>query len=127
MKSASLSSGKWPARLLCGFLSLSAVAMTGCNITSSDSQRDEGRELTVPKKSEKVAEGNGDLSYKTKHDGTIYVYDEDDQVTLFRQRIREGQRFTLSPQQNLATLDGKKVYDKDLKKKHQHRLYFERD
>lgn len=117
-------SGKWPT-LLCS--ALAAVAITGCRITESDSRRDEGRELSVPKKSQIVAEGNGDLSYKTSRDGTIYVYDEDDDVTLFRQRIREGQRFTLSPEQNLATLDGKKVYNEDLKKKHQHRLYFERD
>jgi hypothetical protein len=118
-------SGRWPARLFC--CALAAVAITGCKITDSDSQRDEGRELTVPKKSHIVAEGNGDLSYKTSRDGTIYVYDVDSDVTLFRQRIREGQRFTLSPEQNLATLDGKKVHTEDLKKKHQHRLYFERD
>ena len=120
-------SGKWPARLLCAVLAVSAVGMTGCKISEPDSRRDEGRELSVPKKSHVVASGNGDLSYKTDRDGTIYVYDEDDDVTLFRQRVREGQRFTLSPAQNLATLDGKKVYTQDLKKKHEHRLYFERD
>jgi len=118
---------RWPTRLLCGVLALSTVSMTGCAISDSNSRRDEGRELSVPKKSQVVASGNGDLSYKAGRDGTVYVYDEDDDTTLFRQRIREGQRFTLSPQQNLATLDGKKVYNDDLKKKHQHRLYFERD
>lgn len=102
-------------------------AFAGCDISDSDSRKDDGRELNVPKNTEIVAEGHGDLSYKAKRDGIVYVFDEDDRVTLFRERVREGQRFTVSPEQNRATIDGEEVWKKDLKKKHSHRLYFERD
>jgi len=135
MKLSGYPAGKSPARkflarnFIIGALALSPISLIGgCKIgDSGDSGRHEDRELSVPKKSEIVAEGKGDLSYKARRDGVIYVYDNDDSATLFRQRIREGQRLTLSPEQNLATLDGKKVYDQDLTKKHTHRLYFERE
>ncbi len=115
-------------RLLVAALAVSTTSiLSGCSMSDSDSGRHEDVELSVPKKAEIVAEGRGDLSYKARRDGVIYVYDYDDTATLFRQRIREGQRLTISPEQNRATLDGKKVYDEDLKKKHIHRLYFEKD
>lgn len=122
-------SRQFAGRLLVAALAVSTTSILGgCNISDSgDSGRHEDRELSVPKKAEIVAEGRGDLSYKARRDGVIYVYDYDDTATLFRQRIREGQRLTVSPEQNAATLDGKKVYDQDLKKKHIHRLYFEKD
>lgn len=115
------------AKSLLSIFLVGSFVLAGCSIGDSDSRRDDGREIDVPKNSEIVAEGNGDLSYKARADGVIYVYDVDSGQTVFRESVREGQRFTVSPEQDLATLDGERVWKDDLKRKNTHRLYFEKE
>ncbi len=80
----------------------------------------------VPDSAKMVAEGKGtDLSYKAADDGKLYLYDNSNNVLIQTFTLRKGQRFTVSPANDLATIDGKSVLSKKgLSKRATYRLLF---
>ena len=83
----------------------------------------------IPRRAERVdaAQGTSELTYAARRDGTIYVYDVDADQLVYTGTLRDGQRFVLDPDDNLAEIDGRKVLDRDLKSSHRFRLYFAED
>jgi hypothetical protein len=99
----------------------------GCATAGSSSDRsgsgDESR-AGIPEDARLVDGGMGLLRYTTRSAGRIYVYDVDARELVFQRDLARGQEFALVPDQNLATVDDRKVFDRDLKRRHDHRLYF---
>jgi hypothetical protein len=123
----------WP--LLC-LIVLSLSIGAGCESFNGDDDDDnDDREVSgrdrisqtiseVPREAERIEEGRGELSWAARADGTIYLYDVNDRRVVDTQRVRKGQRYTIAPERDLATLDGRPVYEQNLDRDHTHRLYF---
>jgi hypothetical protein len=106
------------------------IGALGCASTSDESTPP--RELKLPADAKLVVAGPGDadLSYKASEDGRVWAYDETAGRVLTRHRLRAGQRFTFSPSNDQASVDGHPVTDiqkVQLDPRHQYRLYFERE
>lgn len=85
-----------------------------------------GAGAAVPKSARILAEGRGsDLSFKADGIGTVYIYDADNKSTVATYRLKDGQRFTISPTSGEAAVDGKVVFRKSLSNKRTYKLYFD--
>jgi hypothetical protein len=81
----------------------------------------------IPTTATRVDEGSGPrLTYSPTRDGTLYVYDGDDDKVIFSTRVRQDERFALDPDANKATVDGRAVLGTGLSPRHRYRLYFDR-
>ena len=81
----------------------------------------------VPKTATRVDEGNAArLTYSPTRDGTLYVYDADDDRVILSTRVQRDERFVLDPDANRATIDGRTVLGTGLSARHRYRLYFDR-
>ncbi|HEV8603972.1 MAG TPA: hypothetical protein VGQ99_01325 [Tepidisphaeraceae bacterium] len=65
-----------------------------------------------------------DISYKTPHDGKLYVYDVDSRRVVWSGFMRDGERFALDNRSGRATIEGQSVVNRDLNPDHRFRLYF---
>jgi len=81
----------------------------------------------LPRNAEPVAQGTGELRWRAPSDGHLYVYDADDDRLLFEQRVRRGDDVDVSPERDRIMLDDRTVYERDLVRRHAHRIYFDRD
>ena len=85
-----------------------------------------GARLTgIPRDARRVdsAPGTRELFYDARRDATVYVYDADADKVVYTGKLRDGDRFVLDPNDNMALINGKKVFDQDLKSRHVFRLY----
>jgi hypothetical protein len=71
-------------------------------------------------------EGRSGLTYTAENDGTVYVYDVDDDRLIHVSRVMANERFRLIPEDDVATLDGRPVFRSNLDARHRYRLYFDR-
>ena len=69
-------------------------------------------------------DSRGGVSYKTPHDGRLYVYDVDSRRMVWSGAMRDGERFTIDSQNGRATIEGQSINNRDLNADHQYRLYF---
>jgi hypothetical protein len=96
-------------------------------VRRDDSDRRRGiNEIPADAVAVEGGEGTAGLSHTAQRDGTIYVYDVDDDRVVFVGRMMSGERFRLLPDDNEATLDGRPVFRSDLNPRHRYRLYFDR-
>ena len=81
----------------------------------------------IPRGAVAVEGGEGEgLRYEPSSDGTIYVYDVDEDRVVYVGRVQARERFVLDPSGNRATIDGKTVFRSDLNPRNRYRLYFDR-
>lgn len=73
-----------------------------------------------------AAKDRSALTYTPQNDGTIYVYDVDDDRLIHVSRVMANERFRLMPEDDVATLDGRPVFRSNLEPRHRYRLYFDR-
>jgi hypothetical protein len=81
----------------------------------------------LPRDAKSVATGTAEISYRVRDRGRIYIYDADAERVLLAREVYEGQTVLVDPAQDRVLIDGKKVYDRNLERKHTHRIYFERN
>lgn len=72
-------------------------------------------------------EARQEATYTAERNGRIYVFDVNEDAIIYSSRLFAGERFVLDPDDNLATIDGRTVLDRDLKSDHRFRLYFALD
>ncbi len=79
----------------------------------------------IPRNARRVdsAQGTTEMMFRATRDATIYVYDADADRVVYTGTLRDGDKFVLDPNDNIALVNGKKVLDKDLKSRHVFRLY----
>ena len=81
----------------------------------------------IPTTAARVDEGNGPrLTYRPARDGTLYIYDADDERVVYSGAVRADDRFAMDPADDRATINGRTVLGADLNPKHRYRLYFDR-
>jgi hypothetical protein len=94
-------------------------------------RRDDGRNRAgdkVPLSATLVGEGRDEeLTYRASRDGTIYVYDAEDERVIGSAGIRDGQRFTIAPDRNRATINNDEVDVGKLSTRRNYRVYFDGD
>lgn len=116
--------------VLMSLLSLLLITQIGAScMSSSEDDRPRNSDsdiepITLPRNAKRVTDGRGVLTHTAARDGRVYLYDVDDRTLIDNRPMRRGQEYRVDPDQDKATLDGKKVYDNDLKRDHNHRLYF---
>ena len=90
-----------------------------------DDRRGSGLD-SIPRSAQRVDRGEGTdvLSFRADDDGTLYVYDRDDDRVLWSGPISRDERFMLDAENNEATINGRRILDRDLRVRHQFRLYF---
>lgn len=117
--------------LLFALVSLMLITQIGASCTSTDTTNDDRDDLdssvSIPRDARKVGEGSGRLSYSPRSAGRIYLYDIDDRTVIDNRELRRDELYAVSPDQNRIEVDGRAVSKEDLKRKHNHRLYFRSD
>ena len=109
---------------------LSSAALVGCSgLTggTKDPGGDIGTTTTnvhVPKGAELVSEGRGELSHKARLDGRIWLRDATAENDLFTMPVRRGQRFTIAPGEDRASLDGVDVFEGNMQTRNEHQIYY---
>jgi hypothetical protein len=81
----------------------------------------------VPHSATRVASGTGELTYRTKNSGHIYVVDEDVNRIVYDHSVREDQEIVVRPDDDRIAVDGRNVFNGNLEHKHSHRIYFDRE
>ncbi len=115
------------------------VGISGCSAFDNDNDHDRDTSsrrddrisrdrdtldtTSVPRSANMLQEGHGELSARSPDRGTVYLYDVDDGQIVWSGRIDRGERFTVDPENDRASIDGKVVYDRNLERKHQFRIY----
>jgi hypothetical protein len=80
----------------------------------------------IPERAHLLREGDGrDLNFRAAHDGTVYVYDADDQRVVYSGDVRDGERFYLDSQKRRVYVNDQEVSDRDLARDHRYQVYFE--
>ncbi len=107
-------------------LLIAATFAAGCEMLGDSAEDDAPTitDVTVPKESELVAQGRGELSYKARADGRIFLHDATADKTLFATPVQRGQRFTTAPGEDRASLDGTDAFEGDMQTRNEHKVYF---
>lgn len=99
-----------------GVAMILATATTGCGIfgDKDDDRRDRTDRVEttsrVPASAKVVAQGSGrDLSYEANDDGRIYLYDASNDRLVNSWDVKDGQRLTVSPENNAISLEGRQI------------------
>jgi hypothetical protein len=109
-----------------------ALAMTGCSDllgNDNDNDRSSDRDTTlsrgkVPGGAVILDQGKGSLSARARENGTVYLYDVDDQRVVWSGKIKRGPDFAVDLDADRAVIDSEPVYRQNLERTHTHRIYF---
>jgi hypothetical protein len=86
---------------------------------------EQDRVTNVPAGATVMTSGNANLTFTAPSDGTVWVYDQNDDRIDYSGQIRASQSLTLDPQSSQILIDGRVVNDKTLNQNAQHRVYFQ--
>jgi hypothetical protein len=111
-------------RLGIAIVALLFLGGVGCGTSKPEDPNRGVSSVSIPDDARTVDEGIGTLKYTAREDGRIFVMDMIDRAAIFDYHLNKGQDFELVPDRNRANVEGKRIYDKDLKRQHAHRLYF---
>jgi hypothetical protein len=82
------------------------------------------RPKRLPRSAEVIREGGGKLKWTADLDGTVYVYDGDDDAIRYTGPIKRGQEVVVSPKDDAVSVGGEIVYRENLRKDAHHQVYF---
>lgn len=92
-----------------------------------DGDRDSDRGYAaIPRTARMLDESRGEISIEAPDDGRMYVYDVDARRLVYSTSVRRGERFTVKPEIDKISLDGVVVFDSNLERRNEHRVYFDR-
>ncbi len=81
----------------------------------------------IPRDADLVTEGRDLIRYRAEQDGRVYIYDADARRVLGSYRIVRGRELIVSPKDDRAWIDDKRVLDYDFDRSHTHRIYMLND
>ena len=109
---------------------LSSAMLAGCS-GMTGGKKDPGGDIgttstnvRIPKDAELVSQGRGELSHKARLDGRIWLRDATAERDLFTTPVRRGQRFTIAPGEDRASLDGADVFEGNMQTRNEHQIYY---
>jgi hypothetical protein len=96
---------------------------------------EDGRQARWPETDARIPAGarivgemeRGNIVYRARDDGKLYLYDSTDREVIWSARIRDGEDFVFSPAQGEATLDRRPVGLPRLGAGHGFTIYFLED
>jgi len=97
-------------------MALGVILLAGCEAD---------RVNNIPAGAMLSASGNAQLSYTAPSDGTIWVYDVNNDRIDYSGAVLANQSVVLDPTSRQITVDGRIVNDKGLDGGAQHRIYFQ--
>ena len=97
------------------------VVAIGCTVSKEDKKL---TTLGVPEGSVQVADGTTRQSYTADHSVHVYVYDATSDRLVYQDRVRNGDRLTVDPNNNRLELNGQRAVNRDLATGHRYRIYF---
>jgi hypothetical protein len=86
----------------------------GFNHDSNVASNNAPRPGDVPSAANIRAEGNQRVTYTADSGGTVWVTDADHNTVLYSGRVNRGDTVVVDPTQNALTLNGSKVFDRDI-------------
>jgi hypothetical protein len=104
------------SRLAMPMLALGFILLAGCETD---------RVSNMPAGAMMSASGNGQLAYTAPSDGTLWVYDVNNDHIDYTGAVLANQSVVLDPVSRQVTVDGRVVNDKGLDSGAQHRIYFQ--
>jgi hypothetical protein len=81
----------------------------------------------IPARAQEVrtVSGRDSVTYRPDRNGTLYVWDADENRLIWSGHVDRNQRFTLDPSGNIVSLDGQRVVDRSMSPQHSYKLYFD--
>lgn len=101
--------------LLPGLLVLTVSTLAACM---------HGRPAEVPLSATLVAEGDRATAFTATQNGTVYVYDADEDRIAYTGRVSPNQTLNVDREHDKITLNGTTVSEKGLKSNNIYRIYF---
>lgn len=81
----------------------------------------------IPRSAVLIRNWEGDrLSFRPRDEGTVYVLDVNEGTLVYSGHLQEGAEFALDARANRATLDGRTVFNRDVRGYHTYRVFFDR-
>ena len=74
-----------------------------------------------------VKSGTGTIEYVARHDGTVYVLDDETNRLLTLAGVRKGQTVRIDAATNRITVGEKTVTDVPISDRHRYKIYFRGD
>ena len=81
----------------------------------------------IPRNSDLVREGAGDLRWRADLDGEIYVYDEGARRIVYNGPIQRDQNIRVDPDHDQIRIDDRVVYKQNLHGGNRHQIWFVRE
>ncbi|HEX8520810.1 MAG TPA: hypothetical protein VF669_01055 [Tepidisphaeraceae bacterium] len=109
---------------------LSVAAAGGC---AQDKHADEATALATnePLTAERVspaaarkAYGEGEITFRAKERGRVWLFDDDRKSVLFFGDMNKGDRVTVTPRLHRATINGARLKVNDIFERNHHAIYF---
>ena len=118
--------------------SVIGVGLIGCSESDHDHDRDNNHNYDrvssrtpdtydiagLPRGAQVLDSGNGPVSVRAPDRGMAYLVDQDSGRLIWSGRIDRGERLTVDPDNDRASLNGRVIYDRNLERKHRHAIYF---
>jgi len=79
----------------------------------------------VPRDAVMLQEGGGSIGVRARNNGTVYLYDIEDQRVVWSGQIRNGDRFSLDADADTAAINGRSVYHDESVRRHRHRIFID--
>ena len=79
----------------------------------------------VPRDAVMLQEGPGSIGIRARNNGTVYLFDIEDQRVVWSGQIRDGDRFSLDADADTAALNGRSVYHDESVRRHRHRIFID--
>jgi len=81
----------------------------------------------LPRDAVMLQEGGGSIGVRARNNGTLYLYDIEDQRVVWSGQIRDGERFSLDSDADSAAINGRTVYRDESVRRHRHRIFIDTD
>jgi hypothetical protein len=90
-----------------------------------DDNRFDGRSYrhSIPRDSHILTRGHGEIAARARGDGVVYLYDANDQRVVWTGHVRDGDQIKIDARKDRAWVNGVTVYNRNLVKDHEHRIY----
>ena len=92
------------------------MLIVGCAADRNDS---------VPASAKKMVEGNEEVTFTAPRRGTVYVYDGNDNRVIYSGAVARDDMVVVNPDKDKVTVGDKTVTEKDLRRGHQYRIFFD--
>ena len=79
----------------------------------------------IPADAELKEQGGGDKSFRAPSAGQVWAWDDDRKLVIYTTEVHKGDRFTISPHANRASINGQQVaLSRQMMPDNLHKIYF---